>query len=41
MQDFGLLLFTIVAGNPLPAGAIVGSSLLMVLAFVRPTSGLD
>lgn len=41
MHDIGLLLLTVVAANPLPTGAIVGSSLLMVLAFAFPKSGLN
>lgn len=41
MHDLGLLLLTMVTANPLPAGAIVGSSLLMVLAFKFPRSGLN
>jgi hypothetical protein len=41
MHDLGLLVFQAVASNPLPAGAVAGSSLLMLLAFVYPRSGLD
>lgn len=41
MQDLGLTLFNVVASNPLPAGAVLGSSLLTLLAFVYPRSGLN
>jgi hypothetical protein len=41
MHEFGLLLLTTVVANPLPTGAILGSSLLTLLAFTFPKSGLD
>lgn len=41
MQDLGLTLFNVVASNPLPTGAVLGSSLLTLLAFVYPRSGLN
>ncbi|MDC7784158.1 hypothetical protein PQJ75_05875 [Rhodoplanes sp. TEM] len=41
MHDFGFSLLTLVAANPLPTAAVVGSSLLTVLAFVFPSFGVD
>ncbi|WP_281022886.1 hypothetical protein [Rhodoplanes roseus] len=41
MHEFGWQLLAMIVANPLPTGAIVGSSLLTLLAFTFPMYGVD